>query len=181
MFPQLHKLKLTAGTCQLAHDTSIGPFAGKPSHRDVKIPVDATSFVMQSTDLPADGREARAKALAPALRILCAMFSRLLLDRPVRPQMRLLTLTDAFIGDTGLESLADAFARGAFGLVSDLDLACNRYGDAGCTALANALNSGALGSLETLCMDDGPDGTEHPKLRAACDERCIALLGLDFG
>ena len=90
-------------------------------------------------------------------------------------EVRCLTLTDAFIGDTGLESLADAFARGAFGLVSDLDLACNRYGDAGCTALANALNSGALGSLETLCMDDGPDGTEHPKLRAACDERCIAL------
>ena len=82
MFPQPHNLKLTAGTCQLAHDMSSGSFKSKPSDRDVKKPVDATSFVVQSTDLPECEREQRAKALAPALRILCAMFSRLLLDRP---------------------------------------------------------------------------------------------------
>ena len=34
---------------------------------------------------------------------------------------------------------------------------------------------GALASLKTLIVDDGPLGTEHPALKAACEARGISL------
>jgi len=51
----------------------------------------------------------------------------------------------------------------------------NKIGDAGVTALANACAGGAMASLQTLVMDDGPLGVDHPKLKAACQERGITL------
>ena len=57
-----------------------------------------------------------------------------------------------------------------------LDLEGNQIGDAGLTALAKAVESGALASLKTLEVDDGPLGTEHPALNAACKARGIELV-----
>ena len=56
-----------------------------------------------------------------------------------------------------------------------LDLRNNQIGDAGLTALAKAVENGALASLETLYVADGPLGTEHPALKAACKVRGIKL------
>ena len=42
-------------------------------------------------------------------------------------------------------------------------------------AFADAIRSGALVSLETLYVNDGPLGTEHPALKAACEVRGIKL------
>ena len=56
-----------------------------------------------------------------------------------------------------------------------LDLCNNRIGGPGITALADALGKGALASLKTLYVDDGPLGTEHPALKAACEARGIEL------
>ena len=57
-----------------------------------------------------------------------------------------------------------------------LGLERNQIGDAGLTALAKAVESGALASLNTLYVDDGPLGTEHPALKVACDARGINLV-----
>ena len=57
----------------------------------------------------------------------------------------------------------------------ELNLSDNQIGDAGVTALANACAGGAMASLQTLVMDDGPLGVDHPKLKAACQERGITL------
>ena len=59
--------------------------------------------------------------------------------------------------------------------VQTLHLYGNQIGDAGVTALANACASGSLASLETLVMDDGPLGLDHPQLKAACEQRGISL------
>ena len=56
-----------------------------------------------------------------------------------------------------------------------LDLDNNRVGDAGVTALAQAAAGGAMASLKELVMNDGPLGTDHPKLKAACKKRGITL------
>ena len=60
--------------------------------------------------------------------------------------------------------------------VQTLNLYENQIGDAGVTALANACASGSMASLETLYMDDGPLGSEHPGLEAACEARGINLM-----
>ena len=62
--------------------------------------------------------------------------------------------------------------------VQDLRLFNNKIGDEGVTALANACASGSMASLKTLYTrseDDGPLGTEHPGLKAACVARGINL------
>ena len=64
--------------------------------------------------------------------------------------------------------------------VQTLYLSNNKIGDAGVTALANACASGSLASLETLVMDDGPLGVDHPQLKAACEQRGISLVSLDM-
>ena len=51
----------------------------------------------------------------------------------------------------------------------------NQIGDAGLTSLSDVLASGALTSLKALHVDDGPLGTEHPALEAACEARGIQL------
>ena len=59
--------------------------------------------------------------------------------------------------------------------VQMLSLQSNEIGDAGVSALANACASGSMASLESLYMGDGPLGTEHPGLKAACEARGINL------
>ena len=54
----------------------------------------------------------------------------------------------------------------------------NEIGDEGMRSLSDALVKGALVSLKALQMDDGPLGSEHPALKAACDARGIDLDGL---
>ena len=60
--------------------------------------------------------------------------------------------------------------------VQEFNLCNNQIGDAGVTALANACASGSMASLESLYMDDGPLGTEHPGLKTACEARGIKLI-----
>ena len=85
------------------------------------------------------------------------------------------------IGDAGCTALADACARGALPQCTVLRLSRNQIGDAGITALAQAIKpvsegrSEALPSLEKLYLDDGPRGTEHPALKAACMARGITF------
>ena len=48
-------------------------------------------------------------------------------------------------------------------------------GDKGLEAFSGALAGGAMASLQTLFVDDGHLGTEHPALKAACKARGIRL------
>lgn len=80
------------------------------------------------------------------------------------------------IGDVGMIAFADAVRSGALPKLKQLYLRNNMIGDAGLSALASACASGALASLKTLYVNDGPLGTEHPALKAACQERGIDLL-----
>ena len=86
-----------------------------------------------------------------------------------------LWLYDNQIGDAGVTALALACAGGAMAQLETLDLSRNQIGDAGVTALASACAGGAMASLQTLVMDNGPLGVDHPKLKAACQERGITL------
>ena len=86
------------------------------------------------------------------------------------------------IGDAGMVAFAHALKpnrmcpTGALSNLAELQLGdINRMGDAGVTALAGAIASGALASLRTLYVPCGPLGTEHPKLKAACEARRIVL------
>ena len=47
--------------------------------------------------------------------------------------------------------------------------------DKGMTEFADVLSNGALASLKHLYVDDGPLGTEHPALKAACEARRVHL------
>ena len=103
------------------------------------------------------------------------------------PQLLELWLQDNKIGDAGMTAFAQAVkpvsegGSGALAQCQQLYLGGNRIGDVGMTAFAQAIRpvseggSGALVSLEDLYVDDGPFGTEHPALRAACEARCIFL------
>ena len=68
-----------------------------------------------------------------------------------------------------------------------LDLRSNQIGDAGLAALARAITpvseggSGAVLSLEEVLVDEGPLGTEHPALMAACRARGIGLPSTQAG
>ena len=86
-----------------------------------------------------------------------------------------LWLNNNQIGDSGVSALAGACAR-ALAELKELDLFNNKIGDAGVSALAEAFARGALANLKTLFVDDGPLGTEHPALKAACAERGIKLM-----
>jgi Leucine-rich repeat (LRR) protein len=85
------------------------------------------------------------------------------------------------ISDDGVTALAKAITpaskggSGALPQLTSLFLDTNNIGDAGCSALASAVGSNALASLKTLHVDDGPLGTEHPALKAACTARGISL------
>ena len=79
------------------------------------------------------------------------------------------------IGDAGLTTFASALGCGALLQLTFLDLAGNQIGNDGMTALATALGSGALPALENLIVVDGPLGTEHPALKAACEARGISV------
>ena len=59
--------------------------------------------------------------------------------------------------------------------VQALNLSYNQIGNDGVSALASACASGSLASLETLVMDDGRLGVDHPQLKAACEQRGISL------
>ena len=94
-----------------------------------------------------------------------------------------LALDENKIGDDGLKVFAEACrAKGALASLRDLRLSGNAIGDVGLQSLAHAITpvseggSGALASLKTLYVDDGPLGTEHPALKAACQARGISLL-----
>ena len=88
---------------------------------------------------------------------------------------RLLDLDNNKIGDSGMEAFASACASGALASCQKLYLGGNFIGDAGMEAFASACASGAMASLKTLYVDDGPLGTQHPALKAACQARGIAL------
>ena len=85
------------------------------------------------------------------------------------------------IGDLGMSSLSEALAKGALANLTLLTLRQNQIGDAGLSALAKAIitpnedGKGAMATLSALYVDDGPLGTEHPKLKAACQARGISL------
>ena len=91
-----------------------------------------------------------------------------------------LSLSFNKVGNAGLTALAKAVESGALAALEFLDLERNAIGDAGISALATALTpdkdgKGALASLKTLHVNDGPLGTEHPALTAACEARGIEL------
>ena len=91
-------------------------------------------------------------------------------------KLELLDLDHNNIGNTGMKTLCEAISSGALANLKALGLEHNNIGDAGLTAFAGAIGaSGALASLKTLYVDDGPLGTEHPALKAACQERGIRL------
>jgi len=91
------------------------------------------------------------------------------------------------IGDVGLTAFAQAITpvsaggSGALPLCQRLSFNWNQIGDIGMTAFAEAIKpvgeggSGALVSLKNLYVDNGPLGTEHPALKAACEARGIEL------
>ena len=91
------------------------------------------------------------------------------------PYLKELALSFNQIGDPGITSLSEALAVGAMAQLEALWLTNNRIGDAGLVALSDALRKGALQKLELLVVDDGPLGTEHPALKAACESRGISL------
>ena len=77
----------------------------------------------------------------------------------------------------GVEGMKDfAAASRSLGRLKVLGLDRNQIGDAGLSALASTISSGSLPSLKRLWVDDGPLGTEHPQLKAACEARGIKLL-----
>jgi hypothetical protein len=85
------------------------------------------------------------------------------------------------IGDKGLEAFAAATkpvsqgGSGALANVTFLYLGNNSIGDEGMIKFSESLAIGAMASLKELYVDDGPLGTEHPTLKAACEARGIAL------
>ena len=118
------------------------------------------------------------------------------LSRGTLPQLTFLGLGANHIGDEGMKSLSEVLGSGAlanlqvwaqnlakFGsafltvcrIAQDLRLWGNQIGDAGMKSFSEALSSGALASIDTLYVDDGPLGTEHPALKAACEARGIRL------
>ena len=64
--------------------------------------------------------------------------------------------------------------------MQELHLSANDISDTGLTSLADACATGAMAKLETLYVDHGPLGTEHPALEAACEARGIALEVEEF-
>ena len=103
--------------------------------------------------------------------------------------LKILDLGNNRIGDEGLKSFSAAVASGAadrrFGLqfirhgalaqLQELSLGGNKIGDEGMKSFSAALASGALANCQRLFVDDGPLGTEHPALKAACEARGIAM------
>ena len=72
--------------------------------------------------------------------------------------------------------LCSFLSKGALASLQTLSLANNLIGDDGLKAFAEACRAkGALASLSELYVDDGPLGTEHPALKAACEARGIEL------
>ena len=63
-------------------------------------------------------------------------------------------------------------------LTQELNLYGNNIGDDGMRYLADAFAKGAMACLTGLSVDDGPLGTEHPALKAACEARGIELYEL---
>ena len=84
-----------------------------------------------------------------------------------------LSLDNAALTDASIEVLACACAAGALASVTNLQLWVGT--DVGMQAFSSALAGGAMASLETLYVDDGQLGTEHPALKAACEARAIDL------
>ena len=74
-----------------------------------------------------------------------------------------------------MSAFANAVSNGALPKLLFLDLGNDSISDPGIASLASALSKGALASLETLYVDDGPLGTEHPALKAACEAHGIEL------
>ena len=85
------------------------------------------------------------------------------------------------IGDVGMTAFAQAIKpvsegdSGALAQCQELDLHGNQIGDTGMAAFAKALANGAMASLDTLYVDDGPLGTDHPALKVECEARGIVL------
>ena len=92
------------------------------------------------------------------------------------PNLKQLWLGRNKIGDTGMAALADAVSTGALAHLTHLELWGNQIGDVGMSTFSRAVSKGALASLGMLIVDDGPLGTEHPALTAACEARGIRLL-----
>jgi len=120
------------------------------------------------------------------------------------PNLKRLELQRNQIGDLGITALAESCAKGVMAL-KVLHLLDNQITDVGFSTLmpllkkdgklsnltgfsigsgitdkgmqefAEILAMGALASLQTLYVDDGPLGTEHPALKAACEAHGISL------
>ena len=90
-------------------------------------------------------------------------------------QCTMLSLNNNQIGAKGLEALSGVLATGALASCQKLSLKGNQIGDNGLETLSGALAAGAMASLVNLYVDDGPLGTEHPALKAACTARGIEL------
>ena len=75
------------------------------------------------------------------------------------------------IGDDGMRSLADAFAKGALAQVTFISLSSNNIGDDGLNKLAEALRKGALPALETLFVQE-----VAPALEAACEAHGVQYI-----
>jgi Ran GTPase-activating protein (RanGAP) involved in mRNA processing and transport len=88
-------------------------------------------------------------------------------------------LTELSIGknltDDGMRLLCEACADGALPDIQKLCLNSNEFTNVGLKALAAACDGGAFPSLEVLGMDEGALGVDHPKLKAACKRRGLAL------
>ena len=74
-----------------------------------------------------------------------------------------------------MTAFASAIDEKSLASLEVLNLAHNHIGYEGMGAFANKLSSGSLPSLQTVVVDDGPLGTEHSQLKAACEARKISI------
>jgi hypothetical protein len=78
------------------------------------------------------------------------------------------------IGDAGMVVLVDVLGE-ALAQLTLLILHGNNVSDVGTQAISTALAGGAFASLESLYVDEGPVGAQHPALQAACENREVTL------
>jgi Ran GTPase-activating protein (RanGAP) involved in mRNA processing and transport len=98
------------------------------------------------------------------------------MHRGALPHLTHIYLRENEIGDVGMQAFSDAIRSGALASLKFISLAKNVITEAGMQAFSDVIRSGAPASLNTLYVDNGKLGNEHPALKAACQARNIRLV-----